>query len=68
MSFNGHKHSIAALRRVFTTLPAPSVDSRRGSYRATFIGPLWLRTLGGPSVAIGGLPGCGPSTTTPCWV
>lgn len=57
MSFDRHRASIAELKRHFATLPVPEADTRHGRYRATFIGPLWLRALGGPSVALGGLPG-----------
>jgi hypothetical protein len=47
--------SLGRLRRLFTSLPAP--ESLTGVYRAEFVGPVWLRTLAPPSLALGGLAG-----------
>lgn len=57
MTFNLHHASIAELKAFFNTLPAPDAAMRHGFFRASFIGPLWIRKLGRPSVAISGLPG-----------
>lgn len=49
--------SLARLRQVFGSLPAPPLSMRSGFYRARFIGPWWLRWFGPLGVALGGLPG-----------
>lgn len=49
--------SLAELKKLFSTLAPPPAEMRAGFYRATFIGPWWLRLSGRPSVALGGLPG-----------
>lgn len=57
MAFPHERASIRELEALFTSLPAPSAAMRHGFFRASFIGPAWLRKTGGPSVAISGLPG-----------
>lgn len=57
MTFALQHASIAQLKILFSNLPAPDAAMRRGFFRASFIGPRWLRMTGGPSVALSGLPG-----------
>lgn len=49
--------SLSALKALFLQLPPAPESMRSGFFRARFVGPWWLRLLGGPSVALGGLPG-----------
>lgn len=57
MSADLRTASLADLRRLFSTLPAPEAALRHGYFRATFIGPAWLRLSARPSLALTGLPG-----------
>jgi hypothetical protein len=57
MEFTQTKASIADLKALFTSLPPPDAAMRRGFFRASFIGPTWLRLTGRPSVEVSGLPG-----------
>jgi hypothetical protein len=57
MSFPQARASIGALKALFSTLPPPDASLRRGFFRASFIGPAWLRATSGPSIAVSGLPG-----------
>lgn len=49
--------SIAAIRRLFTTLDPPEPDLLRGYYRGSFVGPGWLRASWGPLLTLTGLGG-----------
>lgn len=58
MSSELPKHgSLRALRDHYTRLAAPPPDALVGRFRATFIGPLWLRLTARPGLALGGLRG-----------
>lgn len=57
MPFTLHKASLGELKALFATLPAPAPAQRRGFFRATFIGPAWIRLSARPSLEISGLPG-----------
>lgn len=57
MPFTHHQASIGELRALFSSLPPPAPAMRRGFFRASFIGPAWLRASGRPSVGLSGLPG-----------
>lgn len=57
MPFAYDKADIGELSALFTTLEPPPASMRHGFFRATFIGPAWLRALGRPSVELSGLPG-----------
>lgn len=49
--------SLSQIRKVFNQLPAVSEKFRTGFYRASFIGPWWLRISAMPSIAMSGLSG-----------
>ena len=49
--------SLKQFRNLFVSLPVPDMTSIRGVYRATFVGPSWLRTSAGPALALSGLGG-----------
>ncbi len=49
--------SLGELRKLFATLPAPAAGQRRGFFRATFIGPAFIRLTARPTLEITGLPG-----------
>ena len=49
--------SLTQLHARYAQLPAVAPQVRLGSWRATFVGPWWLRLSAGPSVALSGLPG-----------
>lgn len=57
MAFTHENASIGDLKALFASLPPPSAAMRHGFFRASFIGPTWLRKSGRPTVAISGLPG-----------
>jgi hypothetical protein len=57
MAFTLENASIGELKNLFSSLEAPTAAMRRGFFRASFIGPAWLRASGRPSVEISGLPG-----------
>ncbi|MDO9175956.1 MAG: hypothetical protein Q7V62_14205 [Actinomycetota bacterium] len=57
MSFTHTRASLGELRALFSSLPPPDAAMRRGFFRASFIGPAWLRATGRPSVSLAGLPG-----------
>ena len=42
---------------LFASLVVPESESLRGSYRASFVGPAWLRTSANPALVISGLGG-----------
>ena len=46
-----------SIRQRFSELPPAPPSARQGFYRASFIGPAWLRLSAGPSIALSGLPG-----------
>lgn len=54
MKVNG---SFAYYRSSYFDLKPPYTKDLQGDYRATFLGPWWLRLTAGPSIALGGLPG-----------
>ena len=54
---NYNSLSIKDFRNLFQTLLVPEASSIRGAYRASFVGPAWLRTSAGPALAISGLGG-----------
>lgn len=49
--------SLGELKKLFATLPAPAADQRRGFFRATFIGPAFIRLTARPTLEVTGLPG-----------
>lgn len=53
---NYQTESIKNLNRLYCELPLLQKSMCEGFYRASFIGPLWLRLLGKPSLDISGLP------------
>lgn len=57
MAFAGENASLAELKRLFSTLSAPSPEQRQGFFRAQFVGPAWLRHSARPSLELSGLPG-----------
>lgn len=57
MPFAQSTASIGTLKALFSSLPPPHAGMRHGFFRASFIGPAWLRVTGRPSVALSGLPG-----------
>ena len=48
---------LGQIKTVFQQLPPAEEQSRSGFYRASFIGPAWLRATAGPSLALSGLKG-----------
>lgn len=50
-----NKLSRKEFAHLFATASVPTIASTAGYYRATFVGPAWLRTSAGPAVALGGL-------------
>lgn len=57
MTFTHPRASIGELKALFSTLPQPSRALFRGFFRATFIGPAWIRIAARPSLEVSGLPG-----------
>lgn len=57
MSFTQHEASLGELKTLFSSLPAPAPAMRRGFFRATFIGPAFIRLTARPTLEITGLPG-----------
>jgi hypothetical protein len=57
MAFTQHHASLGELKALFRTLPAPEPALRRGFFRATFIGPAFIRLTARPTLEITGLPG-----------
>lgn len=57
MPFAHEKADIGKLTALFTSLEPPASAMLHGFFRATFIGPAWLRAVGRPSVELSGLPG-----------
>jgi hypothetical protein len=55
MDFNSM--SLHQFRDFFNTLANPEPASLSGIYRATFVGPGWLRASAGPALALTGLGG-----------
>ena len=49
--------TIRQLLTLYATLPAVADEQRRGTMRAVFVGPWWLRLSAGPSIALSGMPG-----------
>jgi hypothetical protein len=49
--------NLKSFRELFTSLIVPDVISLRGTYRASFVGPAWLRTSANPALVITGLGG-----------
>lgn len=52
-----YNRSTNELRALFQSLTPPERNVRHGFFRASFIGPAWLRLAGRPSVAAAGLRG-----------
>jgi hypothetical protein len=52
-----NKLSLKDFSALFTSAAVPDIANTAGYYRATFVGPAWLRAAAGPAVAIGGLGG-----------
>ena len=48
---------LGKFRGLFNSLVVPDPESLRGTYRASFVGPAWLRTSANPALAITGLGG-----------
>lgn len=48
---------LKSFRELFTSLVVPEVNSLRGTYRASFVGPAWLRTSANPALVVSGLGG-----------
>ncbi|MBP7178151.1 MAG: hypothetical protein KBD35_05325 [Moraxellaceae bacterium] len=57
MTFAYQTASISELKKQFSALPAPAASVRHGFFRASFVGPAWLRLSARPSLEISGLPG-----------
>ncbi|NHC03992.1 hypothetical protein G9F31_09440 [Acinetobacter sp. 187] len=51
------KASLSQIREVFKNLDPVSEELRQGFFRASFIGPWWLRVSAMPSIALSGLGG-----------
>lgn len=49
--------SLKQFRNLFISLPVPEVVSIHGVYRASFVGPGWLRASAGPALVASGLGG-----------
>ena len=49
--------TLKKFRNLFISLPVPEATSIRGVYRASFVGPSWLRSSAGPALVISGLGG-----------
>ena len=49
--------TLTQFRNLFLSLPVPEATSIRGVYRASFVGPGWLRTSAGPALVLSGLGG-----------
>ncbi len=49
--------SVSALKKLYSSLPVPDAGMRHGFFRASFIGPFWLRMSGRPTLELTGLPG-----------
>jgi hypothetical protein len=52
-----NRMSLRQFRELFTSLTVPDQTSIRSLYRASFVGPAWLRTSANPALAITGLGG-----------
>ena len=48
---------LAKFRDLFAGLKIPDASSIRGKYRASFVGPAWLRTSAAPALSLSGLGG-----------
>ena len=48
---------LAKFRDLFAGLNIPDASSIRGKYRASFVGPAWLRTSAAPALSLSGLGG-----------
>lgn len=57
MTFAYQTASITELKKMFSSLPAPDASVRHGFFRASFVGPAWLRLSARPSLEVSGLPG-----------
>lgn len=51
------KASLNRIREIFKQLKPVDEGARQGFFRASFIGPWWLRVSAMPSIALSGLPG-----------
>lgn len=49
--------SVGALKKLYSSLPVPDAKIRHGFFRASFIGPFWMRLSGKPTLELTGLPG-----------
>lgn len=57
MAFTHHEASIGQLKTLFSSLPPAPPSQRHGFFRATFIGPAFIRLAARPSLEVSGLPG-----------
>lgn len=49
--------SLKQFRGLFSSLVIPESESLRGNYRASFVGPVWLRISANPALVMSGLGG-----------
>ncbi|SDW25924.1 hypothetical protein [Marinobacter mobilis] len=49
--------SVRALKDLYSSLHVPGAEMRHGFFRASFIGPFWMRISGRPTLDLTGLPG-----------
>ncbi|KRW61866.1 hypothetical protein [Pseudomonas sp. TTU2014-080ASC] len=49
--------SLGEIKTVFNELEPVPAGARQGFFRASFVGPWWLRASAGPGLVLGGLPG-----------
>lgn len=47
---------VGQIKQYFSTLPNPTPAQREGFFRASFIGPWWMRISGKPTLDLTGLP------------
>lgn len=52
-----NQYPLLKFRDLFASLRIPEADSIRGTYRAAFVGPGWLRSAAGPALQVSGLGG-----------
>ena len=52
-----NRMSLKQFKDLFISLSIPNPNNIRGKYRASFVGPTWLRTSAAPALSISGLGG-----------
>lgn len=57
MAFALENAPLAELKALFSSLQPPGEAMRHGFFRASFVGPAWLRHTARPSLELSGLPG-----------